>query len=142
VLERKVYDYHLRNFSTSHVHMMLSIALTKLIDKCESIFFVNTPDSLTSNDVISNTESPWLYHELSMTSLIRQKELSSYRDEILKSLSMTEGLHIVFPVKLDHLIKLDADDILAWQTAISGAETYPLDALYRYVKKRRKATLL
>lgn len=30
------FDYDKRNYSTSHVHMMLSIALSRMIDKCES----------------------------------------------------------------------------------------------------------
>lgn len=32
------FDYDKRNYSTSHVHMMLSIALSRMIDKCESVF--------------------------------------------------------------------------------------------------------
>lgn len=36
------FDYDKRNYSTSHVHMMLSIALSRMIDKCESVFFLNS----------------------------------------------------------------------------------------------------
>lgn len=32
------FDYNKRNYSTSHVHMMLSIALSRMIDNCEAVF--------------------------------------------------------------------------------------------------------
>src|SRR5574344_1933956 len=40
------YSYEKRNYSTSHVHMMLSVALTQMIDNTECLFFLNTPNSL------------------------------------------------------------------------------------------------
>ena len=40
------YDYNLRNYTTSHVHMMLSTALTEMIYKTECIIFFNTPQSI------------------------------------------------------------------------------------------------
>ena len=52
------FDYQRRNLSTSHVHMMLSTALTMMIDKTECIFFLNTPNSITTSEVISKTNSP------------------------------------------------------------------------------------
>ena len=48
------YSYDKRNYSTSHVHMMLSMALTKMIDKCESVFFINTPNSVSVSKGIIN----------------------------------------------------------------------------------------
>ena len=46
----KTYDYNLRNYTTSHVHMMLSTALTEMIDKTECIMFYNTPNSVSLAD--------------------------------------------------------------------------------------------
>ena len=43
----KTYDYELRNYTTSHVHMMLSTALMEMIDNTECIMFYNTPSSVT-----------------------------------------------------------------------------------------------
>lgn len=37
--DKKSYSYEKRNQSTSHVHMMLSSALTMMIDKAECLFF-------------------------------------------------------------------------------------------------------
>lgn len=76
------YDYQLRNYTTSHVHMMLSTALTEMMDNTECIIFFNTPNSINISEEIDKikqekgktTVSPWIYHELSMTTMLRQKK--------------------------------------------------------------------
>jgi len=74
-INRNSYDYDKRNYSTSHVHMMLSVALTQMIDNTECLFFLNTPNSITPDTIINQTESPWIYSEIAMSRLIRKKEL-------------------------------------------------------------------
>lgn len=63
--------------------MMLSTALTEMIDNTECIIFFNTPNSIslaTELDQIrkdgkaAKTVSPWIYHELSMTTMLRTVE--------------------------------------------------------------------
>ena len=44
--DSETYNYRLRNRSTSHVHMMLTTALCKMINSCECIIFLNTPSSI------------------------------------------------------------------------------------------------
>lgn len=71
------YNYEKRNISTSHVHMMLNVALMKMMDKCECIFFMDTPNSLPVADNIKNTESTlssWIYSEVEMTRYLREKK--------------------------------------------------------------------
>lgn len=76
----ETYNYSLRNYTTSHVHMMLSTALTEMMDKAECIIFFNTPNSINMSDELEKikkkekTLSPWIYHELLMTSLLRETE--------------------------------------------------------------------
>lgn len=55
------YDYQKRNQSTAHVHMILNTALQKMIDKAECLIFLNTPNSITSEESIKSTYSPWIY---------------------------------------------------------------------------------
>ena len=72
------YDYDLRNYTTSHVHMMLSTALTEMIYNTECIIFFNTPQSINMASELDkikknskqSTISPWIYHELSMTTML------------------------------------------------------------------------
>lgn len=64
------YDYDKRNCTTSHVHMMLSTALSMMIDNTECLFFLNSPQSITPTASIAKTDSPWLYFEIGVIRLI------------------------------------------------------------------------
>lgn len=77
------FDYNKRNYSTSHVHMMLSIALSNMIDECESVFFLNTPQSISLKDDINKeqTSSPWIYNEPSIANMIRVRCIEDYRHQ-------------------------------------------------------------
>lgn len=128
----KLYDYKKRNRSTSHVHMMLSIAIAQMMNNCECIIFLNTPASISSENYINDdsTESPWIYSEIAMTSLIQKRSLADHR--------LTEGMEalakkmtILYDVDLSHLTDLDKNDIDRWQKnarGLSGAEA--LNCLY------------
>lgn len=129
------YDYDKRNYSTSHVHMMLSIALTKMIDKAECVIFLNTPNSISSTDVITNrTHSPWLYHEIAMTSFVRKKHPSDFREGLIKKGMFNEQrqLAIEYKVDLSHLELLNQNDLGYWQQVykVNKENFYPLDLLY------------
>lgn len=75
------YSYTKRNYSTSHVHMMLSIALSKVMDLSECVMFINTPHSISvkknfgdlqkGKNCKQSTASPWIYHELFMSTYVR-----------------------------------------------------------------------
>ena len=46
------YDYDRRNITNGHVNMMLATSLTKMIDQCECIIFLNTPNSISCKGCI------------------------------------------------------------------------------------------
>lgn len=131
------YDYNKRNQSTSHVHMMLSTALNMMIDKTECLFFLNTPNSVTTSGVISSTESPWIYSEITMSKLIRKKKLQQYRREGTRMFSKG-GLagpvmeSIEYELDLNHLTEIDRNDLINWNNEYQKNKLkYPLDILYR-----------
>lgn len=118
----QTYNYTKRNYSTSHVHMMLSTALAMMIDKSECILFLNTPNSITPHYIVSKTESPWIYSEIAMTSLVRRKPLEEYRSKIItESFSeggkVKSGLGFEYIVNTEHLTKIDKDDLIAWEAS-------------------------
>lgn len=131
---RETYSYERRNYSTSHVHMMLSTALSMMIDRTECVFFLNTPNSITTSDIINKTESPWIYSELAMTKLVRNRALKEYRPEKIqkfekKSFNEAQQMIIKYEVSLKHLQKLNNHDLESWST-LCHEEEYPLDKLY------------
>lgn len=80
------FDYDKRNYSTSHVHMMLSIALSRMIDECEAVFFLNSENSISIGEEINKerTASPWIYNELSLADMIEIRPINCYRDRFLQ----------------------------------------------------------
>ncbi|MGE0635806.1 MAG: hypothetical protein AB7G44_09305 [Bacteroidia bacterium] len=131
------YSYQKRNFSTSHVHMMLSTALMMMIDKTECIFFLNTPNSITTDGVINQTESPWIYSEITMSKLVRRKNLNEYRHERFKAFSgteeLSESLKIKYDITTEHLTDITDADLATWKrewNKVSLHTKYPLDKLY------------
>lgn len=134
------YDYTKVMYSTSHVHMMLSTALTMMLDKTESVFLLKTPNVISTKKTIEQTESPWIYHEIAMTRMIRRKKLSDYREkELIKHRHFNEQaqLKIKYDVDTSHLYDLNRMDLHYWESSFSSSYpkiTYPLDILYNNKK--------
>lgn len=106
------FDYDKRNYSTSHVHMMLSIALSRMIDKCESVFFLNSESSISIPEEINKerTTSPWIYNELSLADMIEIRPIRCYRDKILRLShsaydAVNESSSLQVEYKVDKILK-------------------------------------
>ena len=136
--DRSIYDYNKRNRSTSHVYMMLSTALAKMIDKCEGVFFVNTPNSISADKYIKGsevTDSPWIYSEIAMTSLVRKRSPLEHRKKIREARdsmeSIEKSLRIEYDVDLSHLTQLSIQDLVRWsdENIVKGSSA--LDSLYK-----------
>lgn len=141
--QSKTYNYTIRNYTTSHVHMMLASALTMMINNTECIFFMNTPSSVKTKDAVHKTASPWIYHELSMTNLIQKKSPQQHRKALTKGLykyAESKQLNILYDVNLNNLINLNSNDLQEWSSNHQlktmealfkfNLEAHPLDVLY------------
>lgn len=140
----KTYNYAKRNYSTSHVHMMLSTALSKMIDKTECLFFYNTPQSISSSNIINKTESPWIYSEITMSQLLRHNIPDRSRIEDTRMFStegnLNEQLKIEYELNLKHLAPIDANTLKAWERR-GQKEEAALDELYK-LKPLKKSTII
>lgn len=121
--DREIYDYKKRNRSTSHVHMMLTTALTKMMDNAECVMFLNTPNSVTPEDTIKKTGSPWIYAEIAMTQLIRHRPKEDYRfRHLTESFSQKEqidnemSLSVEYTIPTHHLISINGGTMADWVT--------------------------
>jgi hypothetical protein len=134
------YEYHASNRVASHVNTILNNSLMRMIDECECIIFINTPESISSKGSAKDeksTYSPWIYSELEATRLIRRKAPS--RPALLeKSLEVrAEAMDRSEPnfeyddVDLSHLTKLKLGDIQKWNRCDkTGLDA--LDYLYEH----------
>jgi len=140
------YSYQKSTVTASHVHLMLSTALSQMIDRSECVFFLKTENSLKSTSVQemtaenadSVTQSPWLFHELSMLRLIRRREKEEHRTMklmALKAANFSEArvspLIINYPIKLDDVPILEADQLNDWRSKKrDSTDQHSLDLLY------------
>lgn len=137
------YSYAKRNYSTSHVHLMLSCALAKMMDNCECVMFLNTPNSVRPEEVISQTVSPWIYQELAFTQLIRKRDINAYRQQrLVESFSHGGKIPVKYNIDLSQLYKIDDDILSKWCDSFSESHTrkgsHTLDLLYFMTNKNAR----
>ena len=117
-----LFSYEKSLVTASHVNMMLGAALTKMMDQCECIFFLNTSNSVSSrsleelkNDYSHLTASPWLFHELSMIQLLRRRSIEEHRSvEVNFNKELHKEAHTSvptfnYPAKLENMTKINAN---------------------------------
>lgn len=63
--------------------MMLSTALSNMINECEAVFFLNSSKETSIEKDIHDqrTISPWIYHELATSDIIKVRPISDYRSK-------------------------------------------------------------
>lgn len=129
------YNYRKRNQSTTHIHMVLQGALAKMIDQCECLMFLNTPNSLTITDISreNQTSSPWIYSELLMANLIHIKPPKKYKIQESRLMSFSEqGVPINYDVNLDSFVNVKFGDIVeSANNATNKTARSVLDRLYQ-----------
>lgn len=118
----KTYNYKKRNYSTSLIHAILSMAILEAVDKCDIGFFIKSSHSLTLDfDCIkSHTLSPWIYEELNIMARIDKRVPTWLCNSGIKMFSRgakmivesTAPIPTKFEVPLDHLVELEATDLL------------------------------
>lgn len=68
----KTYDYQKRNFTTSHVHAILSMSLLDIIQSSKICIFIESNESISlTNGLRKKTFSPWLYEEIRFMKLLQ-----------------------------------------------------------------------
>lgn len=114
----RCFDYEKRNKSTAIVHTILSNALTRMIDKTECLFFLDTSSSVPLKNLRGGmTYSPWIFNELEVSRLIKPKS----PDRLVRStryfslINESAGPTAAFRLMTDHLEKLSISDLKKWK---------------------------
>lgn len=136
-IPNNMYDYDKANYVCSHIHMMLSSALTDMIYKCEALFFLNTQNSLKDHD---RTTSPWIMHELLTTKVIeryqciKRKSIARehFRDQFIEKRAMDLMPDFSHHAEVKHLLDINIDTLLQWQKSsdLNYNGYYNLTSLY------------
>lgn len=74
---KESFDYYKRNISTANIYMILNTALHNMIDQCEIVFFLSTPQSSDLKSYIDQQviSSPWIFSELSFATKVQRKSI-------------------------------------------------------------------
>ena len=141
------YNYTLRNYTTSHVHSMLSSAITEMMDNTECLLFFNTPNSLSMPEELeglrtknSTTFSPWIYHELSMSTMIRLRppQRRPFLEHFDTGYSHRNGpIEIAYDVSkyVREMIELNDSTLEKWKEEYNSDDNHALDILYNIINK-------
>jgi hypothetical protein len=136
-IKKGSYDYNKRNYSTSHVYLILMNSLNMMIDECETLFFLNTPNSISLEDNLDNldgldrTLSPWIFSEIQTSKIIRKK-IPNRNIPLMESTKyFSKDLKISYSLELDHLTEMSQDDFLKWIYSDYDNPNEALDNLYK-----------
>lgn len=136
----KTYSYKKRNATTSHVHMILSHALVKMIDNAECFIYLNTENStLRKSNSILETNSPWLFHELALVNVIAPKNPLPISENFTfdSADNRSVGPKLDYSVSTNKLTPITLSDIQDWQTNCFGTKTrMPLCFLYDLAERK------
>lgn len=129
-----LYDYDAFSHASTHVDIMLSTALSRMIDKCECLFFLNTPNSIQPYAIVPRTESAWIYHELEVSKIIHKRKPNrpSWANESKDILNKALGaLTISYEVDTVHLHELRPEKMASWHESSRYTKEHALDVLYQ-----------
>lgn len=136
LISNGLFSYERRNQSTAHVHAILSMALTAMIDRTECVWFLNSPASVTLTDAVSNpkTNSAWLFLELSMMRRLRRRRSTRQQELLEKAAEFNRGTgpNVEYPVtdELASLHELSPHVLASWHEVGQLLHEHPLDTLY------------
>lgn len=91
--KEKHYNYRDRNMTTSQVHAMLTSAILQIIDDCDILFFLNTPNSVEIIDNVHEyTLSPWIFLEIGFSKVVKKKWNNKKRKELARTIKAYSGI--------------------------------------------------
>jgi hypothetical protein len=129
------YSYEKRNGSTAHVHMLLCYALTHMIERTECFIFIESHNSVTAEDSVEGTYSPWIFHELATVDTIelrKPERLAKGPGDVLIAESVAP--RIKYPFLRKRLIQIDSSILSQWQdSSVQKQQVHPLNILYQKI---------
>lgn len=129
----ETYNYTKRNFSTSHVHAMLTTSIMQVMDKAEVILFLNPSNSiyrLKNGFSKEYTLSPWIYEEIVCAKFLRKRNWEEHRTTRLdEAYHFEKSLNVAYPYDLEEYKTITFDDLVKWKEGwekrkLAGHERY------------------
>lgn len=108
-----LYNYHKRNYSTAHIHTMLSMSIMEIIKRSKVGILIDSHHSINlerlRNSNQAKTLSPWIFQEIM---LMRQFANSESSTRMFSSKNLNESLQMAHTVDLSDFTPLTARDLI------------------------------
>lgn len=108
-----LYNYRSRNYSTAHVHTLLSMSIMEIIKKSNVGILIDSHHSISlerlRNSDQAKTLSPWIYQEIMF---MRQFATNSSSTRMFSCENLNENLQIAHTVDLSDFAPLTATDLI------------------------------
>lgn len=121
------FSYEKRNYTTSHVHIMLAISIINALNKSTVVLFLQTENfSQNYNEFeFQKISSPWIYLEAYMTKLFSEitRNLNHFVGDSAFKLIESSLPKINYEVKINNLKTIDDKSLEKWYQAYL-VETY------------------
>lgn len=128
------YSYEKRNFTTSHLHLMLNTALMQSMQVSKCFFFINTPKSIDFKNIKGEwTYSPWIYSELSMSKSMYELEKDFSTKHLYECLGCYTKIPLIQKVQTSHLKSITIKELDNCCNGKSGSQA--LEALKAFSPK-------
>lgn len=135
------YSYEGSTWAASNVHLILMIALKKMIDNSECILFLKTPNSIKIDKSIKkeeNTASPWIFSEIEIANSIRIIEPKRYKTTFAENYEFVKNsLSFSYQANLDEFYDINNEIFEEWLDKKSKNEN-ALDILYKIIREKKK----
>ncbi|MFK8399976.1 hypothetical protein M2D07_015830 [Pseudomonas sp. BGr12] len=155
----KTYSYNSVSQVAANVHVTLSLALQRMINRTEVFLFLSTDNSipLRRYELDDKTFSPWIASELQFSAMVqtqtpkrRRRMVAEAQDRGLDSSleHYSKEMRMAFNAHVDHLPSVDGGDLASWFNADSNRGERLLDSMYdkfdleqRFISLRYSALL-
>ena len=108
-----LYNYQRRNYSTAHIHTMLSMSIMEIIKQSKVGILIDSHHSINleslRNSNQAKTLSPWIYQEIMF---MRQFATNRPSTRMFSSENLNEDLQIAHSVDLSDFAPLTAMDLI------------------------------
>lgn len=109
-----LYNYYRRNYSTAHIHTMLSMSIMEIIKRSKVGILIDSHHSINLERVRNSNQgktlSPWIFQEIMF---MRQFANQKSSTRMFSSESLNEGLQIAHTVDLSDFTPLTARDLIS-----------------------------
>ncbi len=137
------YSYKGSTWAAANVHLILMMALVKMIDKCECAIFMDTPNSLEISNSSEEkfTGSPWIYSEIEILNRIQQKKPTREKKIGMENI-FDESFNPKYNIQLKNFKEIDSKILEEWLLTSNDKNKrlnseISLDILYEIIENKK-----